>query len=58
MEGWWRAGLASPLGVTLCSPQSSVSMLSVDGDGQEGQDDFSALCSPTLIPRGRCLLGQ
>lgn len=53
MEGWWRAGLASPLGVTLCSPQSSASMLSVDGDVQEGKDDVSA-----LFPRGHCLLGQ
>lgn len=50
--------LVFPLGVTLCRPPSSVSMPSGDGDGQEGQDDFFALCPPTLIPRGRCLLGQ
>lgn len=58
VEGWWRASLTAPLGVTWCTPQSSVSCLLEMGMGQEGQDDFSALCPPTLIPRGHCLLGQ
>ena len=62
-RGWVspRCLTHAPLGVTGFSPQSSVSMaLGLLGVGmeQEGWHDFSALCSPTLIPRRRCLLGQ